>query len=347
MLQTSVNPSQVLTQAEAFLQKGQDSEAKILYEQLLQLPDFAPVGYFRLGEILNRYHAVEESHKAHRKSFEIYPELLKKIVPKDFKHYSYVYSAPDNISTPDCPLCSTKGTPHSCYNTATYLDFTPGFDPVRLWLHCKPCHHIFASSRPRKIGEILEATPMGTITNPDPSPLVSLGKTLKAIKALAPGPRLLEVGAGAGELTAVAQELGFEVSALEIRPDLAQLISGLFEVEVHSLDFLDFESQAQFDIICMGDVLEHFLDPVAAIEKANKLLSAEGILWISTPNFESAYCRILKDRDPMWKVCEHLNFFSRRSLGQVLTQFGFEILDYSLSTNYRGSMELTSRKSKI
>jgi 2-polyprenyl-3-methyl-5-hydroxy-6-metoxy-1,4-benzoquinol methylase len=340
----AVNPSEILNQAEALLQNEQDSEAQILYERLLPNPGFSPVAYFRLGEVFNRFKQIDKSYEAHRMSFDTCPELLKKIVPKDFKHYPYIYKTPDCIETPDCPLCARKGKSHSCYNTATYLDFTPGFDPVRLWLYCSSCHHIFASSRPRNISNILANTSMGTIASPDPGTLIALGKTLKALKKIAPGKRLLEVGAGAGELTAVAQELQLEVSALEIRHDLAKMISRLFGVKVDSLDFLEFHSQNQVDIICMGDVLEHFLDPVAAIKKARELLTENGILWISTPNFDSAYCRILKDRDPMWKVCEHLNFFSRQSLINLLSRFNFEILDYSLSASYRGSMEITARK---
>ena len=76
------------------------------------------------------------------------------------------------------------------------------------------------------------------------------------------------------------------------------------------------------------------------LEKGHSMLNKEGVIWISTPNFESAFSYIMKDKDPMWRVCEHLNYFSYASLKNTLEKIGFAIVDYS--QHYNGCMEVTA-----
>ena len=107
-----------------------------------------------------------------------------------------------------------------------------------------------------------------------------------------------------------------------------------FEIEKNNL----------FDIIILGDVLEHVSNPIKMLKKVYSLLNNQGIVWISTPNFESAYSYILRDKDPMWRVCEHLNYFSYRSLKKILEKIGFDIVDYKFSQHYNGCMEVSAIK---
>ena len=337
-------PGEILNQAESFLQRGKDLEAQDFYENLIQFPDFAPLAFFRIGEILNRRGLIEDSAAIHQKAFDQCPTLLSKISPPNFKHHGYTYSKSEQIFSSICPICEKEGRSHSCYNTATYLDFAPGFDPIRIWLICDECNHIFASSRPKNLENILQATSMGTLDEPDIGACPILGRILKQLMSLTDGQSFFEVGVGMGEMIGVAMELGLKTSGIEIRPEYASKIQELFSVTIHSDDFLNFEPNNRYDIIAMGDVLEHFVDPLLALRKAANLLKDGGVLWISTPNFESAFCRLLADKDPMWKVCEHLQFFSFKSLKAALDRCELVAFHYELSTKYRGSMEVMIRK---
>jgi 2-polyprenyl-3-methyl-5-hydroxy-6-metoxy-1,4-benzoquinol methylase len=109
---------------------------------------------------------------------------------------------------------------------------------------------------------------------------------------------------------------------------------------------MDFETDDLFDIIILGDVLEHIPNPSKMLEKAYNLLDKEGVIWISTPNFESAFSYIMKDKDPMWRVCEHLNYFSYISLKKTLEKTGFKTVDYKISQHYNGCMEITAIKTE-
>lgn len=337
-------PNEILNQAESLLQRGDDTQAQNLYEKLISSPDFAPLAFFRIGEILNRKGLIDDSISLHQKAFKKCPTLISKISPTNFKHHEYSYFETEQILSLKCPLCNEKGRKHSCYNTATYLDFAPGFDPIRIWLICDQCNHIFASSRPAQLEEILKNTSMGTLEEPDIGACPILGQTIKQLKNGCDARTFFEIGVGMGEMIGVAIELGLEVSGIEIRPDYARKIEKLFAVPIHSENFLNYEPQKRYDIVAMGDVLEHFIDPLTALRKASDLLEDRGILWISTPNFESAFCKLLGDKDPMWKVCEHLQFFSYQSLKVALDRCNLVAVHYELSSKYRGSMEVMIRK---
>ena len=138
--------------------------------------------------------------------------------------------------------------------------------------------------------------------------------------------------------------LSAPVSGVEIRKAYAQNVAARLGITVSPVDFMDFTADDLFDFLMLGDVLEHTTKPLETLEKANRLLVDGGILWISTPNFESAFSFIMKDKDPMWRVCEHLNYFSYRSLMKALSLAGFEVIDYHSSKHYNGSMEVTARR---
>jgi len=96
----------------------------------------------------------------------------------------------------------------------------------------------------------------------------------------------------------------------------------------------------------MGDVIEHVSDPVQAMEQVNSLLNDNGVIWLSTPNFEAAFSKIAGHNDPMRREVSHKNYFSRPSLFKLLEMFRLMSVDYRISSHYNGSMEVVAVKSK-
>lgn len=124
----------------------------------------------------------------------------------------------------------------------------------------------------------------------------------------------------------------------------AQETADLLDLPVICGDFLHLEEDHQVDVITMGDVLEHLQRPMEGLKKAHALLKDNGILWLSTPNFESSFSKMFKAFDPMWCEPYHISYFSRKGLMALLEQAGFELLEYTVSNRYNGSMELLLRK---
>lgn len=340
----AIDTVSVFNKAEEMLELYRDKEAFALYAELRDANHFAPLAYYRMGEILNRQQRPEESLDYHRMAFQADPHLARGVNDTDHPCYDYTYSFVDQTHVTDCPMCGEEGRKYSCYNAVSNPQFTQGFDPIRLWMYCDSCHHVFASNYPTDLGSVLRSTAHGSHMKPKPELFPALGCVLRALRLLAPGNRLLEIGVGAGEMAAVAKEFLFDVTGLDIRPAYAEAASKMLDIPIHAVDFLEFESDEPFDVICMGDVLEHTSEPLRMLEKTVSMLGPGGVLWISTPNFESAYSRVMKDDDPLWKACEHLNYFCYRTLRTMLQSMDMNVIDYTVSRISSGTMEVTSVK---
>ena len=102
--------------------------------------------------------------------------------------------------------------------------------------------------------------------------------------------------------------MGYQAEAVEICREDCENVSRILGVNIKCADFLEYETSKKYDVIVMGDVLEHVSEPVRALEKAYDMLAPDGILWLSTPNYESAFTRMNGFNDPMWNQMNHLFF---------------------------------------
>lgn len=250
-----------------------------------------------------------------------------------------------------CPVCGGSGHPFHAAMTARMANYNPMFPPARLWMQCESCGNLYARYFPTeflKLGaqtKVLQPTPDRMIIRQVNAVTLAVWcNILNKIKTYTPGMTLLEVGVGQGHLIAVAQELGYDVTAVELIESDAQETADLLGLPIICGDFLYLEEDRQFDIITMGDVIEHLQRPVDGLKKAYALLKNGGILWLSTPNFESSFSRMVKASDAMWCEPYHITYFSRHGLVPILEQIGFELLEYQVSNRYNGSMEMILRK---
>jgi SAM-dependent methyltransferase len=154
------------------------------------------------------------------------------------------------------------------------------------------------------------------------------------------GPRrFLDVGCGFGFFSREALAHGFEVCALEpasVERAVAEKMTGLTPIP---LSFEEFSgSEGRFAAILMSQILEHAFNVNHWVEKAYRLLAAQGVLAIALPNFASVFRLILQDREPY--VCPplHLNFFSPRSLTELLVKQGFQVRELQWVSRLDGAV---------
>src|SRR5262249_12756972 len=160
-----------------------------------------------------------------------------------------------------------------------------------------------------------------------------------------PGGTMLDVGAGTAAWAGVAMDYGSRVYGIGIHPAYADNVRRL-GVEFLLGDVCTFDfGGLQFDLITLGDVIEHLADPRQAIRKVASLLKPGGLIWLSTPNYEGVWTRALREKDPMWMEGEHLQLFCLRSLARLLRDQGLAIVDYRLSKRYYGCAEVIIQRS--
>jgi len=299
-----------------------------------------PFCNYQLASVNNALGNPEAAYDLYYEAFKQMPNITSALYTENHPNRHYVFNGikPEKSRT-DCPLCGEQGIPHWTYSMTDAAGYNPDINPVRMWMHCKPCNHLFARNFPEKIF-LHNANPRRA--NAGFFPYYS--NILTNIRRYAPGMSLFEVGVGASECLLAAREIGYETFGIDVIARHVEDAKSLYGLDTETADFNVYESDKQWDVIIMGDVLEHVSDPVRAIEKAKELLSPKGALWISTPNFESAVSAVTGHDDVMRKQQYHLNYFSRESLYATLERFGLRAVDYQISGHYKGSMEVIAVK---
>jgi SAM-dependent methyltransferase len=139
-----------------------------------------------------------------------------------------------------------------------------------------------------------------------------------------PGHRILDVGCATGGFLSRAKQEGWDCIGVEISEDAARVARREYGLHVLTGDIDTPElAQNDVDVITMWHVLEHMLDPAAALIRARDLLRYDGLLFIELPNWNS-FGRTV--RGVHWSALtppEHINFFTPRSLRYLVDQSGF------------------------
>jgi SAM-dependent methyltransferase len=311
-------------------------------------PEIKALADFVLGRKYSPLQPLKAYHLC-KEAFEVNPNLCKNITQPNSPVNNYIYHKTDEIYFDRCPICHGNGTPYYCAMPLFMADFSPIFSPVKLWMRCESCGQLYTFNFVNDASLTLadEKAPGSDIyIQPVLKHLPVFGEVINRIQSYTDGNRLLEVGIGGGELIAAALEFGYRVEAVEIVETRAQRISKMLDVPVTVADYIKFDTKNKYDVITMGDVIEHVFDPTAAIRKTYDLLEDDGVLWISTPNFNSGFSRIMKFDDPMWNEPTHVTYFSYDGFRKLLFENGFEILNYKISNRYNGSMEIIAKKHK-
>lgn len=107
---------------------------------------------------------------------------------------------------------------------------------------------------------------------------------LERITRHKPNGKLLEIGCAGGAFLSAAQEMGYEVQGVEFSDDAAQFARRKFGLNVITGDIgsVNF-SNGTFDVVFLGDVLEHLRNPVTSLREINRILAHEGLIVLQCP----------------------------------------------------------------
>lgn len=81
--------------------------------------------------------------------------------------------------------------------------------------------------------------------------------------------------------------------------------------------FVAFNGDTRFGVVSCLDVLEHVDYPLEFLKAARSVLSDEGTMVVSVPNYSGIVARLLGDRDPYLIPPEHLNFFTQSGMEKL------------------------------
>lgn len=148
-------------------------------------------------------------------------------------------------------------------------------------------------------------------------------------------PRVLDVGCGEGRFAAALAAAGADVVAIDVAAEAvrrARAAHPVLDVRLvepeRELPFAD----AEFDAVWTGETIEHVADTAGWLSQLRRVLRSGGVLLLSTPD----HGPLSRLRLALWRPAfeahfdprsEHLRFYTRRALYDLLGDFGFEQLE--------------------
>ncbi|MEO7274565.1 MAG: class I SAM-dependent methyltransferase [Vicinamibacterales bacterium] len=169
---------------------------------------------------------------------------------------------------------------------------------------------------------------------------VRYGHLLAMLGQRARGRRLLEVGSGAGFFLKAAARAGWDVTGIELSDEAAR-----FAVERLGLDIRRQPAEeasiapGSFDAAVMFDTIEHLFDPRTVLQAVAQALTADGVLAVSTPNFDAASRFLLGQPWAVLSPLEHVYYFTEDSLKRLLLASGFRDVRFVRRHAMWGPME--------
>jgi 2-polyprenyl-3-methyl-5-hydroxy-6-metoxy-1,4-benzoquinol methylase len=146
---------------------------------------------------------------------------------------------------------------------------------------------------------------------------------------------VLDIGSRAGYLLFAGRQrniidhgTGVEISSSY--HDLCTRAMGHFNfsnLEFVNSMFEDFQTSQKYDCAVIAEVLEHVMDPLQVLKKANSHLTDSGYLIISVPVNRPPVTpeEIIAIESEV--IQEHVHFFSREKLTELTKQAGFDLLE--------------------
>jgi SAM-dependent methyltransferase len=142
-----------------------------------------------------------------------------------------------------------------------------------------------------------------------------------------------EIGCGMGYFLKYAKDNGFRVSGIEFSAFGTQAAKEKFGLDVKqgSLDTISLNEQS-YDVVFLGDVLEHMVEPIMELERIKKLLRTKGIVAIEVPSSfnsvigraASAIYRLQGKQRYMKLPPYHVNEFTPSTIAKALEFSGYK-----------------------
>lgn len=138
---------------------------------------------------------------------------------------------------------------------------------------------------------------------------------------LEPPARVLDYGAGTGELVQLLSDRGYVATGCELSANAREEAQRKYGFSLFSS--LEEAPAGSYDLIVAIEVMEHLTTPWITLEKFADLLKPEGRAYIATPNTNGLLARLRKSR---WREAIkpfHLIFFNYPSLDRMALAAGF------------------------
>ncbi len=135
--------------------------------------------------------------------------------------------------------------------------------------------------------------------------------------------RILDVGCGIGYFLEEAKKRGWKVFGTEYTDDAVEICRGKgIDMKQGKLNPEDFSAES-FDVITSFEVIEHINNPIEEVQNFNTLLRKGGLVYLTTPNFNSLLRYRLKADYNVISYPEHLSYYTPQTIKKLFKKCGF------------------------
>jgi 2-polyprenyl-3-methyl-5-hydroxy-6-metoxy-1,4-benzoquinol methylase len=153
---------------------------------------------------------------------------------------------------------------------------------------------------------------------------------------------VLDIGCARGYVAEALVQRGCRVIGIEIDPEAAKQAEEYCErVIVGNIESLTLDEELgeeSFEVIILGDVLEHLKEPLETLRRLKPFLHPEGYIVASLPNIAHGSVRLALMQGkfqyrPLGLLDDtHLRFFTRESVEQLFNEAGYMIGELERTT---------------
>jgi 2-polyprenyl-3-methyl-5-hydroxy-6-metoxy-1,4-benzoquinol methylase len=189
---------------------------------------------------------------------------------------------------------------------------------------CKKCKFVFVTKIPTHTELLEEYAKYSRSYAISHITMNRYDELLKVFEKYKVNNNIIDVGAGDGHFIGLAKKKGWNAFATEF-DDISVQLCMEKEVIVHKgkLNTANY-SKNYFDIIYSAEVIEHINNPQEEINNFRQILRTGGIVYITTPNYNSISRKILKSKWNVFNYPEHLSYYTPNTLTKLFEAHGFK-----------------------
>jgi len=149
--------------------------------------------------------------------------------------------------------------------------------------------------------------------------------------------KFLNLGGGLGQLSALFEEMGFDVTNTDI--EIERTDSRNIKVDFNEADSLPLPENS-FDVVLCQEVIEHIENPWRLLRMARKYIKEGGIFYLTTPNIHSVRSKRCFAKTDYFTWFEeknhsyHINPLAFWEIEMIAEKSGYELVSLKGSGDY-------------
>lgn len=189
---------------------------------------------------------------------------------------------------------------------------------------CRQCGFVFSKAIPSEAELIDHYKGYGRNDYLSPITVKRYGELLDILAPYRKTNRILDWGCGIGYFLEVAKRKGWEVYGTEYTDEAVKICSEkgitMFQGTLDKVDL----PEGYFDVITSFEVIEHINNPLQEVTRMDGLLRPGGVMYHTTPNFNSLLRYYLKGEYNVIAYPEHLSYYTPQTIHRLFKAFGYQ-----------------------